>query len=239
MLLSLSLSCACFVFVKSSLYLNTLWAWHACFVPGWTDRQHMQCCLRNQPLGPAVSHFSSASADGSCQLAGQLARLCPSFFTNLVGIFQQSQAGLEFYFLWIASCRRLGNALGTLQGPLPWKRRTCFLACGADSHFVHVYMYNGCAHDRCAPSNSQSRGEPTYIRLLSCSSYNSWYNFESPWGSVALINPDTNNWPKFAKLPGEHYTLDVLEEQLITVLKKCEFNSKCWKKTVCWSSGDL
>ena len=184
MLLSLSLSCACFVFVKSSLYLNTLWAWHACFVPGWTDRQHMQCCLRNQPLGPAVSHFSSASADGSCHLGGQLARLCPSFFTNLVGIFQQSQAGLEFYFLWIASCRRLGNALGTLQGPLPWKRRTFFLACGVDSHFVHVYMYNGCAHDRCGPSNNQSRGEPTYIRLLSCSSYNSWYNLKVPEGRL-------------------------------------------------------
>ena len=34
-----------------------------------------------------------------------------------------------------------------------------FLACGVDSHFVHVYMYNGCAHDRCAPSNNQNRGE--------------------------------------------------------------------------------
>ena len=120
------LACACFVFVKISLYLNTLWAWHACFVPGWTDRQHMQCCLRNQPLAPVVSRFSSASADRSCQQGGQLARHCPSFFTNLVGILQQSQAGLEFYFFWIASCRCLGNALGTLQGPLPWKRRTFF-----------------------------------------------------------------------------------------------------------------
>ena len=76
----------------------------------------------------------------------------------------------------------------------PLKRRTFFLACGVDSHFVHVYMYNGCAHDRCAPSNNQSRGEPTYIRLLSCSSYNSWYNLKVPEGRLhwLILIPTTD-----------------------------------------------
>ena len=184
MLLSLSLSCACFVFVKISLYLNTLWAWHACFVPGWTGRQQMQCCLRNQPLAPVVSHFSSASADRSCQLGGQLARLCPSFFTNLVGILQQSQAGLEFYVLWIASCRRLGNTLGTLQGPLPWKRRKFFWLVALTATLSMCICILVVLTIVALLLITRIEEKPTYIRLLSCSSYNSWYNLKVPEGRL-------------------------------------------------------
>ena len=53
--------------------------------------------------------------------------------------------------------------------------------------------------------------KPTYIRLLSHSLYNSWYNLKNP-GMLALIDNGANKESKSGKLPTGHHTLDVLEK---------------------------
>lgn len=74
-----------------------------------------------------------------------------------------------------------------------------FLACGVDSHFVKsmciVIMVVLTMFARFPITTIEEK--PTYISLLSCSIYNSWCNLKV-LASVALINPDTSNWPKSA-----------------------------------------
>ena len=74
-----------------------------------------------------------------------------------------------------------------------------FLACGVDSHFVKsictcimvvLTIVAG------LPLTTIEE-KPAYIRLPSCSIYNSWYNLKVP-ATVVLINPDTSNWPNSA-----------------------------------------
>ena len=184
MLLSLSLSCACFVFVKISLYLNTLWVWHACFVPGWTDRQHMQCCLRNQPLAPVVSHFSSASANRSCQLGGQLARLYPSFFTNPRRDFA-AIPGRPWILLFV-NClmSAFGKRFRNSARAFSWKRRTFFwpVALTATLSMCICIMVVLTIVARLLITRIEEK--PTYIRLLSSFIYNSWYNLKVPEGRL-------------------------------------------------------
>ena len=50
----------------------------------------------------------------------------------------------------------------------------------------------------------------TYIRLLSCSLYNYWYNLKNP-RTVALIETGDGKEIKSGKLPARHCTLDFLE----------------------------
>lgn len=41
--------------------------------------------------------------------------------------------------------------------------------------------------------------KPTYIRLLSCSLYNSWYNLKNPLGKVALNEAAAGKEPRSGK----------------------------------------
>lgn len=76
-----------------------------------------------------------------------------------------------------------------------------------------------------APSNDQTVHlehpieKLTYIRLLSYSLYNYWYNLKYP-RTAALIKTWDGKEKKSGKLPAGHCTLDFLEKQLNILLEK-------------------
>lgn len=76
-----------------------------------------------------------------------------------------------------------------------------------------------------APSNDQTVHlehpveKLTYIRLLSYSLYNYWYNLKYP-RTAALIETWDGKEIKSGKLPAGHCTLDFLEKQLNILLEK-------------------
>ena len=60
--------------------------------------------------------------------------------------------------------------------------------------------------------------QPNYIRLLSCSLYNSWYNLKKE-GEIALFDDDTDNAATIIKILPGHYTLRALQKNYY-LLKK-------------------
>ena len=63
----------------------------------------------------------------------------------------------------------------------------------------------------------QTIQKPSYIRLLSCSLYNSWFNLKEG-GSITLFDKDEKSF-KVDFNPG-HYTLDTLTKEIKLVLSK-------------------
>ena len=63
----------------------------------------------------------------------------------------------------------------------------------------------------------QSIENPSYIRLLSCSLYNSWFNLKEE-GAITLLDDDKKPF-KVTFLPG-HYTLDALAIEIRNSLNK-------------------
>ena len=59
--------------------------------------------------------------------------------------------------------------------------------------------------------------KPSYIRLLSCSLYNSWFNLKEE-GAITLLDDDKKPF-KVTFLPG-HYTLDALASEIRNSLNK-------------------
>jgi len=57
-----------------------------------------------------------------------------------------------------------------------------------------------------------------YIRLLSCSLYNSWYNLKKE-GEIALFDDNTDNVAKIIKILPGHYTLESLAKVLLSLKK--------------------
>ena len=60
--------------------------------------------------------------------------------------------------------------------------------------------------------------QPIYIRLLSCSLYNSWDNLKKE-GEIALFDDKTENVATIIKILPGHYTLDSLAKELESSLK--------------------
>ena len=60
---------------------------------------------------------------------------------------------------------------------------------------------------------------PNYIRLLSCSLYNSWDNLRKE-GEIALCDYKTENAATIIKILPGHYTLDSLAKELESSLKE-------------------
>ena len=60
---------------------------------------------------------------------------------------------------------------------------------------------------------------PNYIRLLSCSLYNSWDNLKKE-GEIALFDDKTENAATIIKLLPGHYNLESLAKELESSLKK-------------------
>ena len=61
--------------------------------------------------------------------------------------------------------------------------------------------------------------QPNYIRLLSCSLYNSWYNLKKE-GEIALFDDNTENAATIIKILQGHYTLESLAKELESSLKE-------------------
>jgi len=63
-----------------------------------------------------------------------------------------------------------------------------------------------------APSNDHTEHpieKPAYIRLLSCSLYNSRKKQKKPAGTVALTETGAGKEPKSGRLQAGHYTLNL------------------------------
>ena len=76
--------------------------------------------------------------------------------------------------------------------------------------------------------------KPTYIRLLSHSLYNSWYNLKNP-GTVILIETGAGKELKSGKLPAEHFGKTTEHR----VRKSVGNQSKCCKESIRWSPSNL
>ena len=80
---------------------------------------------------------------------------------------------------------------------------------------------------------AQNNGETVYfeepilkvhfMKLLSCSLYNSWHNIEKE-GSAALGNPDNAQGLSVAKIPPGHYTLESLAKEIDRLFNKYEYH---------------
>ena len=57
--------------------------------------------------------------------------------------------------------------------------------------------------------------KPNYIRLISCSLYNSWHNLKS--NSAISLSNENQNKPKTMMLPQGHYTLKTLAKEIENV----------------------
>ena len=60
--------------------------------------------------------------------------------------------------------------------------------------------------------------QPNYIRLLSCSLYNSWYNLKKE-GEIALFDDNTDNAATIIKILPGHYTLESIAKELLSLKK--------------------
>ena len=61
-----------------------------------------------------------------------------------------------------------------------------------------------------------------FIRLLSCSLYNSWHTLEKE-GSAALGKPDNTQGLSVDRLPPGHYTLESLAKEIDNLFKKYKY----------------
>ena len=60
--------------------------------------------------------------------------------------------------------------------------------------------------------------QPNYIRLLSCSLYNSWHNLKKE-GEIALFDDNTDNAATIIKILPGHYTLESIAKELLSLKK--------------------
>lgn len=192
-----------------------LCAWHIFFAPGETTRQNLQRYLRNQLLAQAFRIFAQnkliwwiSKLRATRKARFQFFSPTSSGFSSHPGVAMNSTSVALFFssnttsvvnWLMSAFAKRFLNS----ERAFSFAAAAAFFSlwCCQPLYKIHLYIiYKMVVLTIVAPVQFEHPIEkPTYIRLLSCSLYNSWYNLKNPLGKVSLNEAGAGKEPGSGK----------------------------------------